>query len=172
MIKKIFSLLGPLLLVSCANQDSSVQKPPPGRSEQRKENFGKLFGDEFLFFGPTKKTQQPGSIASTVNPYLWRASLEAVSFMPLQSADAVGGVIITDWYVTPTAPKERMKIIIYINDIQLRADALKVVIFKQVQDKSGHWVAAKADLSTAHQLEDVILTKARQNRIATINASK
>ena len=68
-----------------------------------------------------------------VNSYLWHASLDTLSFMPLVSADPFGGVIISEWYVAPTSPDERLKVTIYIMDRALRADALKVVVFRQVR---------------------------------------
>ena len=65
-----------------------------------------------------------------VNSYLWHASLDTLSFLPLLSADPFGGVIISEWYVAPTSPDERLKVTIYIMDRALRADALKVVVFR------------------------------------------
>ena len=102
-----------------------------------------------------------------VNSYLWHASLDTLSFLPLQSADPFGGVIISEWYVAPTAPDERLKVTIYIMDRALRADALKVVVFRQV--RSGNvWQDAAPSPDTAHKLEDSILTRARELRLATL----
>jgi Domain of unknown function (DUF3576) len=103
-----------------------------------------------------------------VNSYLWHASLDTLSFMPLQSADPFGGVIISDWYVSPTAPDERLKVTIYISDRVLRADGLKVVVFRQTRTATG-WADAAASPDTAHKLEDSILTRARELRLATMN---
>src|SRR3569833_1747283 len=95
-----------------------------------------------------------------VNSYLWHASLDTLSFMPLQSADPFGGVIISDWYEAPTAPDERLKVTIYISDRTLRADALKVVVFRQTRVSNG-WADAVPGPDTAHKLEASILTRAR-----------
>ena len=103
-----------------------------------------------------------------VNSYLWHASLDTLSFMPLQSADPFGGVIITDWYVAPNVPDERLKVTIYIMDRALRADGLKVVVFRQTRNSAG-WTDAAASPDTAHRLEDSILTRARELRLATLN---
>src|SRR5579864_8952881 len=103
-----------------------------------------------------------------VNSYLWHASLDTLSFMPLQSADPFGGVIISDWYVAPAAPDERLKVTIYIMDRTLRADALKVVVFRQTRAGTG-WAEAAASPDTAHLLENSILTRARELRLATLN---
>jgi hypothetical protein len=102
-----------------------------------------------------------------VNSYLWHASLDTMAFMPLVSADPFGGVIITDWYVAPSSPNERLKVTIYISDQALRADGLKVVVFRQV--KNGNvWSDAQANPDIAHKLEDAILTRARELRLATL----
>jgi hypothetical protein len=104
-----------------------------------------------------------------VNSYLWRASMETLSFMPLNQVDPFGGVIITDWYSNPQAPTERFKATVYILDTSLRADGLKVSIFKQTQTGAG-WQDASVDGDTARQIENSILTRARQLFIATEDA--
>lgn len=101
-----------------------------------------------------------------VNEFLWRASLETLNFMPLSEIDPFGGVIITDWYASPQAPNERFKANVYILDTNLRADALKVSIFKQARTATG-WDDASVDADTARSIENSILTRARQLYIAT-----
>src|ERR1700761_2245070 len=103
-----------------------------------------------------------GSVAIGVNAYLWRASLDTLAFMPLASADPYGGVIITDWYANPEKPDERFKCTVYILDTRLRADALNVTVYKQVRDAAGNWVDATPSDQTAIDLENAVLTKARQ----------
>lgn len=102
-----------------------------------------------------------------VNSYLWHATLDTLSFLPLVSADPFGGVIISEWYVAPTSPNERLKVTVYIMDRALRADGLKVVVFRQVRNANG-WQDAQASADTAHRLEDSILTRARELRLATL----
>lgn len=98
-----------------------------------------------------------------VNSYLWRASLDALSFMPLLQADSSGGVIVTDWYLNPNNPGERMKVTVTILDQDLRADALRVVASRQVS-QGGNWVDAPVQAATVQKLEDIILTRARNLR--------
>ena len=93
-----------------------------------------------------------------VNSYLWHATLDTLAFMPLSSADPFGGVVITDWYVAPNAPDERLKVTIYILDRALRADGLKVVVFRQTRS-GAVWSDAQPSPDTAHKLEDAILTR-------------
>ena len=102
-----------------------------------------------------------------VNSYLWRASLDVLSFMPLVQTDSNGGVIVTDWYVNPTNPGERMKMTVTILDKDLRSDALRVAASRQV-NQNGQWVDATVKAATIQQMEDVILTKARDLRRGTI----
>ena len=102
-----------------------------------------------------------------VNSYLWRASLDALSFMPLLQADSSGGVIITDWYANPSNPNERMKVTVSILDQDLRADALRVAASRQVA-QGGGWVDTPVQAATVQKLEEIILTKARDLRRSAI----
>ncbi|MCJ2184300.1 DUF3576 domain-containing protein [Novosphingobium sp. 1949] len=98
-----------------------------------------------------------------VNSYLWRASLDTLSFMPLLESDSKGGVIITDWYVNPDKTSERMKVSVMILDQDLRADALRVSAARQVL-QDGQWQPAPVEAATVQKLENVILTRARDLR--------
>jgi len=102
-----------------------------------------------------------------VNAYLWRASLDTLSFMPLLQTDSNGGVIVTDWYVNPSSPAERMKVTVTILDQDLRADAVRVAALRQV-NQGGQWVAAPVQAATVQKLEDIILTRARDLRRAAV----
>ncbi len=102
-----------------------------------------------------------------VNSYLWRASLDALSFMPLLQTDSNGGVIVTDWYANPSNSAERMKVTVTILDQDLRADALRVAASRQVS-QGGNWVDAPVQAATVQKLEDIILTKARDLRRSAI----
>ncbi|MEM5515675.1 DUF3576 domain-containing protein [Henriciella sp. AS95] len=95
-----------------------------------------------------------------VNPYLWRASLDTMNTLPLVSSDPVGGVINYDWKSYPGAEGERIKATVYILDSRLRADGVKVSVFRQVQ-RDGVWTDALVDPDTGIQLENAILTRAR-----------
>lgn len=98
-----------------------------------------------------------------VNSYLWRASLDALSALPLLQADSTGGVIVTDWYVNPASPSERVKLTVSILDQDLRADALRVAGSRQVA-QNGQWVDAPLRAATVQKMEAIILTKARDLR--------
>ena len=98
-----------------------------------------------------------------VNAYLWRATLDTLSFMPLAQTDSNGGVVVTDWYIDPNTPGERMKLTVSILDQDLRADAVRVAASRQVS-QNGAWVDAPVKAATVQKLEEIILTKARDLR--------
>ncbi len=109
-----------------------------------------------------------GGIAGVaVNSYLWHASLDTMSFMPIASADPFGGTIITDWYSPRGTPNERFKVNIFILNRELRADGVRVTVFRQVKDAGGQWTDAPVDPKTNRDLENSILTRARQLRLST-----
>jgi hypothetical protein len=141
----------------------TFRRDEPRVVESEGERRG-LFG----LFGGGGDEEQGGPAQIGVNGYLWRASLDTLAFMPLASADPYGGVVITDWYVTPEAPSERFKATVYILDTRLRADGLNVAVFKQVA-QNGVWVDATPSPQTETDLENAILTRARQLRLANIN---
>jgi hypothetical protein len=103
-----------------------------------------------------------------VNAYLWRATLDTLAFMPLASADPYGGVIITDWYINPEKPDERFKATVYILDSRLRADGLSVTVFKEVNNGAGGWTASPTSDQTSTDIENAILTRARQLRLSNL----
>lgn len=98
-----------------------------------------------------------------VNAFLWRASLDSLSFMPLAQTDTAGGVIVTDWYANPQNPGERMKVTVTILSQDLRPDALRVNAAREVS-QGGSWMAAPVQAATVQKLEDIILTRARELR--------
>ena len=126
-----------------------------------------MFGPGGVSFGGDKQ-QAPGEPGVGVNSFLWRASLDTVSFMPLVSADPFGGVIITDWYAPAQSPSERFKVNIYILGRTLRADGIRAAVFKQQLSPTSGWVDATVADNTATDLENAILSRARQLRIAQL----
>jgi hypothetical protein len=160
-------LTGLLFLASCQNADVETDYPNSDSKKQQQVK-GKAFGEDgILLFGSREEPESGagGSIIG-VNSYLWRATLDTVSFMPLASADPFGGVVITDWYAPPGAQNERFKLNVYILGTDLRADGVRASVFRQLQDGSGGWIDSAVDGQTATELEDAILTRARQLRIA------
>ena len=135
------------------------------KGEEKNTIFGK--GGLVLFNTGTEKAGAEGGGGIGVNSFLWRASLDTISFMPVNSADPFGGVIITDWHAAPETPGERVKLNVYILGRALRADGVRVAVFRQVQDGNG-WRDAPVAAKTDTRIEDAILTKARQLRRETL----
>jgi hypothetical protein len=164
--------LGMLLGVAgCSSADVEHQYPEKTGDSQYKQSGtprDTVFGADGLNLFGRAKQNDPGSTGIGVNSYLWRASLDAISFMPLASADPFGGVIITDWYAPPETPNERFKLNIYILGRQLRADGVKAAVFRQRRDAGGTWTDAAVEARTPLDLENVILTRARQLRIDSV----
>jgi hypothetical protein len=141
---------------------SDVRQGLGGRTQEQ----GTLFGPGGLFGSKAEKKDDTGT-GVAVNAYLWRASLDTINFIPLVSADPFGGVIITDWYTPAETPNERMKVQVTILDRELRADGVRVAVFKQqTAPRGGNWVDAQVDPRTNIDIENAILTRARQLRIA------
>lgn len=130
---------------------------------------GRLFGDQGLSIGIGRgasggRAEEGGALG--VNAYLWRAALDTLAFMPLSSADPFGGVIITDWYQPPTGPGERFKATGYILGRQLRADAVRIAVYRQVL-QGGQWVDAPVSPATTGEIENKVLARARELRSQT-----
>ena len=172
MILRLFKLLvAPTLctlLLSCdLNTIPNDENTGLTREELRRLGSGKLFGDAFTW-GGSKEKEGGKAVGIGVNIFLWRATLDTLSFMPLSSADPFGGVIFTDWYSTPENPRERIKVQVYILDRQLRSDGLRVSVFRQTKNDTGTWINASVSERTLIDLENAILTRAREIRISSV----
>jgi hypothetical protein len=165
-----------LLAVAVAGCADGPKVTPVSQSEyndDRNNNgqVGRLFGSGGLQLGGQSKSsgQDAGGGALGVNAYLWRGTLDTLSFMPLASADPFGGVIITDWYQPPAAPGERFKVTAYILGRQLRADGIRIAIFRQVQ-QNGQWVDATVSPETTGAIENKVLERARELRVQSASS--
>jgi hypothetical protein len=169
------------LLAGCSSLGENMRVP--GQDEyntgsRRDQVRGRLGGgDGILVLGTDRSSQsrrQGNDAAGTglgVNAYLWRATLDTLSFMPLSSADPFGGVVITDWYSPPGVTGERFRATAYILGRQLRSDGVRVVVFRQEQQR-GAWVDAPVSAGTASELEDQVLNRARELRAQSTSASR
>lgn len=165
------SFLVLLLLGGCGGVKSE-EKYPTGHD--RASTGGDIYGTAPSIFGAGGlklfggKGDTTDDSAIGVNSWLWRASLDTVSFMPLASADPFGGTILTDWFTPPESPDERFKVNVFILGQQLRSDGVRVRVFRQTRGKAGQWKDAAAPDETARQIEDAILTRARQLRVGSL----
>ncbi len=159
-----------VLLSSCAGEEGSVPDLMTLGDEvvdmSKRET---IFGGDLLTFGnePKRGALREGA-GIAVNAFLWRASLDVVSSWPVSSADPFGGVIITDWYAPPETPRERFKFNIFILSRALRADGVRVSIFKQIKNAKGEWQQAGFQSDTEASVENAILTRAQQFRAGSL----
>lgn len=167
----VLSMLSALALGACGGEQPPLEHNYPEKRDggniyipNPKGERNSLLGSGGFQFGKSRD-EGTGGGGIGVNGFLWRASLDTMAFVPLSSADPFGGVIITDWYSPPETPEERFKLTIYILDRQLRADGLRVAVFKQRQSPSGSWVDTPINPQTATNLENAILVRARQLRL-------
>ena len=137
-------------------------------AENRLQTGGGLLGKGGISFSGILNNQEKNSSSNTivmsVNPYLWKGALETIDFMPLSSADQIGGTIITDWYSTSTNPNERCKLNIFITGQKLSTENLKVSSFCQ-EFKNPAWINKKIDLENNIKIENAILNKAKKLKL-------
>lgn len=166
------TIVVPLALAGCGTNPANFR--PVAEDEYNDPRYkggdqGRMFGDSGIALGIGGKGTNPadaGSGALGVNAYLWRGALDTLSFMPLASADPFGGVIITDWYQPSSSPGERFKATAYILGRQLRADGVRVSVFRQVMN-SGRWVDQPVSPVTTGEIENKVLARARELRAQT-----
>ena len=157
-----------LLLAGCSSTPEAAKPsadiPPPPAPVQKVEAPGSESG-MFSWMGSGSSSKSDDRKGVAVNAYLWRASLDSLSFMPMDQTDPFGGIIKTSWYIPPATPNERLKVSVFILDSRLRAEAVRVSIFKEIKKPSGDWMDATVDPDTVTKLENVILNKARALKI-------
>jgi hypothetical protein len=180
------ALFACLALAACGGGGSETVYPDDDRLERGGSGTYDTSADVGLagpggldLFGSGGGDDAPaGGTGIGVNAFLWRASLDTVSFMPLASADPFGGVIITDWYSPPESPNERFKVNVFILGRELRADGVRARVFRQVAavpqataagGGGPGWQDAPVGDTTGTELEDAILTRARELRISALN---
>jgi hypothetical protein len=161
------------ILAACSNSKSNPTDPGyvgrEGPETAGSMPGGSILGDSNLVFGTAKdrpgggRGGDAGGGALGVNAYLWRGALDTLSFMPLSSADPFGGVIITDWYTPAASNGERFKATAYILGRELRSDGVRVSIFRQVL-QNGQWVDAAVSPVTVGEIENKVLSRARELR--------
>ena len=138
-------------------------------AQNRLMTGGGLIGEKasFSFLGKEGgQSSQITNLGMPINPYLWKASLETISFMPLSSTDPFAGTIITDWYTAETNLGERCKLNIFINGKDLKTDNLKVLSFCQLL-KNNQWVNMSSNIEESRKLENVILNKAKKLKLTS-----
>ena len=142
-------------------------------AQNRLRTGGGLFGKKGLSIddigkGTINSDQQTTitSVGFPINPYLWKGSLDTISFMPLVSADPMAGIIITDWYTDQKNIYQRCKLNIFIKGVELKTDNLKVNSFCQTLNDNNNWVDQKVNNENNIKLENAILNKAKKIKLS------
>jgi len=156
----LFALCLIIGLSACSGvTQAPVEEKGPGSFLTGKSEQGLKLAD----FGPDKS-----SAALPINALLWRASLDIASSIPLDDVDTFGGTIVTEWYQLDAADEERIKLAIFVLDRELRSDGIRVVVYVQ-KKQDGVWSDHGTDTEMGLQLEELILTRAREIRAATVS---
>ena len=165
MIRKILSIILLFTLNACSSNDEIKSNPITGK----KSNPGLFSKDAEKGISLNDILNPPSSESSiNVNGYLWRASINILSIAPLISADALGGIIITDWYVNKNIKNTRIKIMAHIKTSELRSDGISIKVHVQ-NLKNGVWAETYSNKELASQIENNILNEARNYRINSLN---
>lgn len=166
--RPLISLTVMLGLAACSSL--GVQSTPAYENKEKSDLYknGSIIGDKggYNLLGDNGDHKSADKSGLAVNAYLWRATLDTIAFMPISTTDPFGGVIITDWYSPPAAPNERTRLNVFILGREMRADGVRVTVFRQTKGADGAWADAAVSPATAGKLEEAILTRARQMKMA------
>ena len=135
------------------NLDLPGDAPPGGIVEHNRDSAPTNYKKSSFWdtFGASKADQ-----TVKVNKYIWAAALDVLHFLPVQSVDPFTGVIITD-FGTPPGGRSAYRATIHVVDPALEARSLRISLHSR-----GGLVSA----GTTRAVEDAILSRARQLRIA------
>lgn len=160
---KIFLLIISFLAVSACSSDNV--NPITGK----KSNPGIFSKDaeKGISLSDILNPQENDTTGVNLNAFLWRASLNVLSVAPLISTDALGGTIITDWYVNKNIEDQRIKITAFIKTSELRSDGIKVKVYIQ-NKKKGNWSDTLTNQDLETKIENKILNEARILRINSL----
>tara|TARA_B110000444_G_C18743435_1_gene549095 strand:- start:519 stop:1040 length:522 start_codon:yes stop_codon:yes gene_type:complete len=146
------------LLSSCGykkvNQRERATLPDDRRREAVEQGRG-------VGLGALGKRRGTNYEFSTSNP-LWRASLETLDFLPLNTVDYSGGTIISDWYSESSSNNDALKITIRFLSNEIRSDSLKIIVHKKTCKSSSNCKTTLLSPSSKinNELRSVILNKA------------
>ena len=123
------------IVVSCGPlkpKYTDLRKVPGNPKEKREKNIreGRGFRAQSLF-----EKQGSGNFQFASSNEMWRATLDLLDFTPLSNVDYSGGIIITDWF-SESSDQDPIKISVRFLSTEIRADGLKVIIYKKICKKN------------------------------------
>jgi hypothetical protein len=110
-----------------------------------------------------QSVKEPGpQTGRTVSPILWQAAHDTLDFVKYASEDPLTGSIVTDWYSPAGNPNLRYRVNVFILSRALHSDSLTVTVDRQQRAADGQWVETTIARQVETDLENAILTRARQ----------
>ena len=164
MIKKLTLIIFIFVISSCSN-NNIVTNPITG--EKTKPGIFSKDSNKGISLSDILNPQNKDGISANVNGFLWRASLKVLSIAPLISTDALGGTIITDWYVNENINNQRIKITAFIKTSELRSDGINVKVHVQ-NFQNDKWSNTFTNKKLETKIENQILNEARILRINSL----
>ena len=164
MIIKILIMLSTLMVLSCSN---SQTVPNPVTGKKIKPGIFSKDAEKGVSITDLLNPKDKGGMSANVNGFLWRASLNILSMAPLISTDALGGTIITDWYINKNIKNQRIKITAFIKTSELRSDGINIKVHIQNFENNG-WSNTFTNKNLETKIENQILNEARILRINSL----
>lgn len=164
MIKKL-KLIFIIFVISSCSKNTTVTNPITG--EKPSPGIFSKDSSKGISLSDILNPQNKDGISVNVNGFLWRASLNVLSIAPLISTDALGGTIITDWYVNENIKNQRIKITAFIKTSELRSDGIKVKVHIQ-KFENDSWYNTFTNKNLETKIENQILNEARILRINSL----
>ena len=157
----LFSLIS-FFLVSCAAlkpKKVDLRKIPGDPKLKREKNIKE--GRGFRAMNLLEGSKGSGNFQFASSNEMWRASLELLEFTPLSNVDYSGGIIISDWF-SENSDQNSVKITIRFLSNEIRADGVKVIIYKKIckKEEKDNCKVIKDDTTLAQEVKLAILKKA------------
>ena len=148
-------------IVSCGPlkpKYTDLRKIPGNPKDKRERNIRE--GRGFRAMGMLEK-KGSGNFQFASSNEMWRATLDLLDFTPLSNVDYSGGIIITDWF-SESSDQDPIKISVRFLSTEIRADGLKVIIYKKICKKNdkNNCKTIKDDTTLGQEIKLAILKKA------------
>ena len=150
------------IVVSCGPlkpKYTDLRKVPGNPKDKRQKNIRE--GRGFRAMGMFEKNNS-GNFQFASSNEMWRATLDLLDFTPLSNVDYSGGIIITDWF-SESSDQDPIKISVRFLSNEIRADGLKVIIYKKICkkiDEKNNCKTIKDNTTLGSEIKLAILKKA------------
>jgi len=157
-----------LIVISGCGKFKADVDPVTGKKIRKEPNLMKR-GDDFAneqggIFNSNRSSKGGTTYDFATSNIIWRAALESLDFVPLQSANYSGGVLITDWYSNDINSNESIKIEIRFLSDKTSPSSLKIISYKKICINSNCKIAKLSD-SFNEKLLTSIMSKVRELKV-------